>query len=118
MPTVQLRFLQKLKHPQHPIHRGADFVAHISQKLRFGAVGAVSHFLSGLQIAFVPIQRLRNALEGYGRQVGALRLVARGVSPLVGTPVAVTQRDVAAPEAKQRVRDFLEGKAGTKVKKA
>jgi sodium transport system permease protein len=49
----------------------------------------------------VPIQRLRNALEGYGRQVGALRLVARGVSPLVGTPVAVTQRDVATPEAKQ-----------------
>ena len=29
--------------------------------------------------------------------------------------VAIAQ---AAPEAKQRVRDFLEGKAGTKVKKA
>jgi sodium transport system permease protein len=49
----------------------------------------------------VPVQRLRSALEGYGRQVGALRLVARGVNPLVGTPVAVTQRDVATPEAKQ-----------------
>ena len=33
--------------------------------------------------ADVPVQRLRAALEGYSRQVGALRLVARGVSQQV-----------------------------------
>lgn len=49
----------------------------------------------------VPVQRLRTALEGYSRQVGALRLVARGVSPLSMSAVAVNQRDVATAEAKQ-----------------
>lgn len=49
----------------------------------------------------VPVQRLRSALEGYSRQVGALRLVARGVSPQALNAVAVNQRDVATAEARQ-----------------
>ena len=51
--------------------------------------------------AAVPIERLRAALNGYSRQAGALRLVARGINPSLVQSVAVTQRDVATPEAKQ-----------------
>jgi sodium transport system permease protein len=51
--------------------------------------------------ADVPIARLRGALNAYSGQVGALRLVARGVNPSLTQSVAVTQRDVATPEAKQ-----------------
>jgi sodium transport system permease protein len=51
--------------------------------------------------ADVPVERLRAALTGYSRQVGALRLVARGLNPSLVQSVAVAQRDVATPEAKQ-----------------
>lgn len=51
--------------------------------------------------AEVPIQRLRAALNGYSGQAGALRLIARGMNPLLTQSVAVTQRDIATPEAKQ-----------------
>jgi sodium transport system permease protein len=51
--------------------------------------------------ADVPIERLRRALTVYSGQVGALRLVARGVNPQLTQSVALTQRDVATPEAKQ-----------------
>jgi sodium transport system permease protein len=51
--------------------------------------------------ADVPIARLRSALNAYSSQVGALRLVARGVNPSLMQSVAVTQRDVATAEAKQ-----------------
>jgi sodium transport system permease protein len=51
--------------------------------------------------AAVPIERLRAALNAYSQQAGALRLIARGVNPSLVQSVAVTQRDVATPEAKQ-----------------
>lgn len=51
--------------------------------------------------ADVPVERLRAALNGYSRQVGALRLVARGINPSLAQSVMVAQRDVATPEAKQ-----------------
>ncbi len=51
--------------------------------------------------ADVPVERLRAALNGYSRQVGALRLVARGLNPALAQSVMVAQRDVATPEAKQ-----------------
>ena len=51
--------------------------------------------------ADVPLARLRGALSGYSQQAGALRLVARGVSPSLAQAVNVAQRDVATPEAKQ-----------------
>ncbi|MEQ1513273.1 MAG: ABC transporter permease [Lysobacteraceae bacterium] len=51
--------------------------------------------------ADVPIERLRTALNAYSGQAGALRLIARGVNPQLTQSVAVTQRDVATPEAKQ-----------------
>ena len=51
--------------------------------------------------AEIPIGRVRNALEGYGQQVGALRLLARGVDPSVTRALAVGDRDVASEDAKR-----------------
>lgn len=53
------------------------------------------------QSAQVPVRRVEAALHGYSVQVGALRLVARGVNPGLSQAVAVAQRDVATPEARQ-----------------
>ena len=49
----------------------------------------------------IPVNRVRSALQQYGQQVGALRIVTRGVSPGVATGVQVATRDVATPEAKR-----------------
>lgn len=58
--------------------------------------------------AEVPVERLRTALIGYSRQMGALRLMTRGVNPMMSQAVGVTQRDVATPEAKQgRLLSFI-----------
>jgi sodium transport system permease protein len=45
-------------------------------------------------------ERLRAMLEGYGRRNGALRLLARGLSPGVATPLVVTSRDTATAQAR------------------
>lgn len=49
----------------------------------------------------IPVNRLRSALQQYGQQVGALRVITRGVSPGVASGVQVATRDVATPEAKR-----------------
>jgi sodium transport system permease protein len=46
------------------------------------------------------IRRVRGLLDTYGRQVGMLRLVARGVHPAVSSPLRVTDRDVATPASR------------------
>lgn len=51
--------------------------------------------------AEIPLGRVNAALEGYGQQVGALRLLARGVSPGITRAVGVDRRDLATPEAKR-----------------
>jgi sodium transport system permease protein len=48
----------------------------------------------------VPTARVRGALEQYGQSVGALRLLARGINPMVASPVNLGSRDLATPEAK------------------
>jgi sodium transport system permease protein len=48
----------------------------------------------------VPVSRLEALLQGYDRQMGALRLVARGVAPSVMTPLAIARRDVSTPESR------------------
>lgn len=53
--------------------------------------------------AEIPVKRIQNALNAYGGQVGALRLLARGVSPQIGQPVNVGSRDLATPEAKRGI---------------
>ncbi len=51
----------------------------------------------------VQIARVRNVLNEYGQSVGALRLLARGVNPMVAAPVNVGTRDLATAEAKRGI---------------
>ncbi|HEU4813234.1 MAG TPA: ABC transporter permease [Xanthomonadaceae bacterium] len=49
----------------------------------------------------IPVNRVRNAVQQYSQQVGALRVITRGLSPQVAAGVQVATRDVATPEAKR-----------------
>ena len=49
----------------------------------------------------IPVGRVRGALEAYSSQVGALRLLARGVDPSVVQAVSPATRDVATDEARR-----------------
>jgi len=51
--------------------------------------------------ADVPAGRVREALKQYGQAVGALRLLARGVNPMVASPLNTGTRDLASEEAKR-----------------
>jgi sodium transport system permease protein len=51
--------------------------------------------------ADVPATRVRTALATYSQQVGALRLLVRGVDPGITRAVGVEERDLATPEAKR-----------------
>ena len=55
------------------------------------------------QNAQIPVQRLQAALQGYGTQVGMLRLMARGIDPGVTRALNVASRDMASAEAKRGV---------------
>jgi sodium transport system permease protein len=46
------------------------------------------------------ISRVRNLLDGYDRELGTLRLVARGIHPSVVTPLQVGTLDLATPESR------------------
>jgi sodium transport system permease protein len=46
------------------------------------------------------VARLRGALEGYSQRIGALRLLARGVSPAVIRPLAVADRDQSTAQTR------------------
>ena len=52
------------------------------------------------QDARVPVRRIEGLLQAYDRQMGALRLIARGVDPVVGTPVQINRRDLSTPESR------------------
>lgn len=43
----------------------------------------------------VPLERTTTLLQGYGQQLGALRLLARGVNPAIVSPFRVEDRDVS-----------------------
>ena len=51
------------------------------------------------------IRRVRDLVRSYSRLVGNLRLVARGVSPLVGNAIAIDDVDLAS--ARQRAANLL-----------
>ena len=48
----------------------------------------------------IPVRRLERALELYAQQVGALRLLARGINPGVAAPMTVSHKDLSTPEAR------------------
>jgi sodium transport system permease protein len=47
-----------------------------------------------------PVNRLRALLEGYSRRSGAMRLVARGLSPALANPVVLDERDQSTPQSR------------------
>jgi sodium transport system permease protein len=51
--------------------------------------------------ADIPVRRVERALQAYAQQVGALRLLARGISPTVALPLGVGKRDLSTPEARR-----------------
>ena len=53
--------------------------------------------------ADVPIARVESTLKQYSQTLGALRMLARGINPVVGMPVGVGTRDLATPEAKRGI---------------
>ena len=58
---------------------------------------------SSRQDAEIPVERVENLLQAYSQTVGALRLVARGVSPAVVSPLRVAHRDLSTPESRRGV---------------
>ncbi len=53
--------------------------------------------------AEIPSRRLETALGLYSQQVGALRLLSRGIDPSIGRAVNIGAQDLATPEAKRGV---------------
>jgi sodium transport system permease protein len=47
--------------------------------------------------------RLRRMLEGVGEREAAMRLVARGISPAVATPIVVVDRDVSTAQSRAQL---------------
>ncbi|MCX7512618.1 ABC transporter permease [Frateuria hangzhouensis] len=47
-----------------------------------------------------PVERVTDLVQHYARQQGAMRLVARGLSPAVASPVMVAKRDQATAESR------------------
>lgn len=56
---------------------------------------------SSREDAQIPVQRLRGLLDNYNQNVGALRLVARGIAPTTTQPLRISDRDLATPEARR-----------------
>jgi sodium transport system permease protein len=50
--------------------------------------------------ASTPVARVRNVVEAYGRREGAMRLIARGLSPTTAWPVQVADRDQATSQSR------------------
>jgi sodium transport system permease protein len=51
------------------------------------------------------VQRVRGLFQTYGSQIGSLRLIARGISPVVATPMQI--EDVEVSSAQQRAARIL-----------
>ncbi|HBK55634.1 MAG TPA: sodium ABC transporter permease [Xanthomonadales bacterium] len=76
---------------------GADY----PEAWRAGRSARVEVLLdSSRQDTGVVRSRLYSLLEAYSREVGALRLVARGIDPGTATAVRIADRDLATPEAR------------------
>lgn len=57
-------------------------------------------FDSSQRDAASSVERLRATVQAYSSQVGALRLMARGLAPAVATPLAVASRDQSTPQSR------------------
>jgi sodium transport system permease protein len=80
----------------------ADYAA----KFRASSPVEVAVVSDGSQAAARPkVQRVRGLLQRYSSEVAALRLIGRGVSPAVVTPIRVQDREVSS--AQQRAAQIL-----------
>jgi sodium transport system permease protein len=48
----------------------------------------------------IPMQRVRGLLNGYGAQIGQLRLQLRGVSPTIRSPIMIKDIDLSTPQSR------------------
>jgi sodium transport system permease protein len=64
------------------------------------ALVEVVHDASRAQQTGVTIARVKALVAQYGAEIGAMRLVARGLHPGIASPVAVAERDLSTPEAR------------------
>ena len=83
----------------------ADLVLRISpdygKALRKGESGQVELFYdSSRSDTRTSVERVSNLVETYARQQGAMRLVARGLSPSTAWPLKVAKRDQATPQSR------------------
>ncbi len=88
--------------PQEAVRQGKyDFVLVVPEDyaadFEQARSGAIELVLDGSRKeARSAIRRVRQLVRSYGRTIGALRLVARGVSPQVGRPIDLEEVDVAS----------------------
>lgn len=77
-----------------------DFAAdwHAGKPAKVEIVADTTRRTSEVQVA-----RVRATLGEYGQSVASLRLLARGISPMVAAPVNVGTRDLATAEAKRGI---------------
>ncbi len=54
---------------------------------------------SSRQSALADIERARTLIYSYGEQISALRLMARGINPMITNPVIIERIDVATPQS-------------------
>jgi sodium transport system permease protein len=76
----------------------ADFSASRPAKVRIVAD-------SSNQTTRPKVQRVRSQFQGYSNQIGSLRLIARGISPVVASPVQI--EDVEVSSAQQRAARII-----------
>lgn len=58
------------------------------------------YFDSSQSDSSAPVHRIRRMLDAYGHQNGAMRLIARGLSPSLVQPLHVDQRDQSTPQSR------------------
>jgi hypothetical protein len=64
LAVIQRGRLQQLRHADHPVHRGADFMAHIRQEFGFCPLGAPGDFALDHQIGVIIPQPLKRQQQG------------------------------------------------------
>lgn len=112
-PNLIAALRQEGLEPQAPIadpenavrHRDTDVVLRIPADYRkawnAGEPAQVELIFDASQMgADTPRERLEKMLKGYVGEQGALRLLARGLSPAIATPVVVNERDQSTPQSR------------------
>lgn len=71
-----------------------------SEEVQSGKVAAIELIVdTSRQSAALTIERVRGLLQAYSQQLGAMRLLARGIDPNVSSPLYIAQEDTATPQS-------------------